>query len=142
MKKEFEASNNSSILLGKIDKKNTKKYGIAKVKKNKKSGGIGYIENIVEKPNSKRAPSNLFAVGRYIFSHELISFLSKTKADKNGEIQLTDAIDDFLKFKKVVAHSLDGKFYDCGEKLGYLIANIEFSMKDNDIKKNIKSYFK
>ena len=100
------------------------------------------IENIVEKPNSKRAPSNLFAVGRYIFSHELISFLSKTKADKNGEIQLTDAIDDFLKFKKVVAHSLDGKFYDCGEKLGYLIANIEFSMKDNDIKKNIKSYFK
>ena len=72
----------------------------------------------------------------------MISFLSKTKADKNGEIQLTDAIDDFLKFKKVVAHSLDGKFYDCGEKLGYLIANIEFSMKDNDIKKNIKSYFK
>ena len=142
MKSQYELTHKSSILLGKANKNEIKKYGIAKVKKNKQSGGLGFIEQMIEKPSLKKAPSNLFAVGRYVFSYELISYLSMTKADKKGEVQLTDAIDDYLKTNEVVGHQLEGKFYDCGNKHGHLIANIEYSLKDIEIKRKIMSYFK
>lgn len=142
MRKEYDLTGKSSILLGKVKKKDIKKYGIVKVNKNKLNHETDIVIKIIEKPSLKNAPSNLFAVGRYVFSYDLIEFLSKTKFDKNGEIQLTDAIESFLKKNQVNAHYLKGNFYDCGDKIGNLIANIEYSKKDPILKKEILNHFK
>ena len=96
MKEIFETNNNSSILLAKAKQKDINKYGIAKVKKIKHQD-FSIIEKIIEKPSLKKAPSNLYAVGRYIFENNIIEFLEKVSPDKSGEIQLTDAIDLLLK---------------------------------------------
>jgi UTP--glucose-1-phosphate uridylyltransferase len=142
MKKDFEKNNTSSILLGEVQKKDISKYGITKIKE-EKIPGPRIIESMIEKPSLKNAPSNLFAVGRYIFTNEIIKILSKIKPDKNNEIQLTDAIDNFLRENgKIYGYKLDGKIHDCGNKLGYLIANIEYSKSDPEIGRALKSYLR
>ena len=88
MKSQYELTHKSSILLGKANKNEIKKYGIAKVKKNKQSGGLGFIEQMIEKPSLNKAPSNLFAVGRYVFSYELISYLSRLRQIKKEKFNL------------------------------------------------------
>lgn len=142
MKEIFETNNNSSILLAKAKQKDINKYGIAKVKKIKHQD-FSIIEKIIEKPSLKRAPSNLYAVGRYIFENNIIEFLEKVSPDKSGEIQLTDAIDLLLKEKiKILGINLEGNVFDCGEKFGFLAANIEFSKNDTELKKQIKEFLK
>ena len=139
----FEKQEIPSILFGKAKKVDISKYGIAQIKKNSKLPGLGYIERIIEKPSIKKAPSNLFAVGRYIFNNNFFRYLSKVKPDKSDEIQLTDAIDDYIKDKnKVSAFSLDGEVFDCGDNAEYILANLEFAMKDPAIKTKIKNYLK
>ena len=138
MKKNFEKCGESSILLGKVKKTNIQKYGIAKLKDKNKKNVFFPLDDIIEKPEPDQAPSNLFAAGRYIFENDILSFLSKEKPDSTGEIQLSGAISNFLKSnRKLNGHLLDGKVYDCGSKLGYTIANLVFSFKDSDIKKEL-----
>ncbi len=143
MKKKFEEDGISSMLLGKALKKDLNKYGIVKLRKNQKTSCDGLIEKIIEKPSISRAPSNLFAAGRYIFDYKLMSYLSKIKPDKSGEIQLTDAIDLYIKNEnKLDGYLLEGVLHDCGDKLGYLKANIEFAKKDPSISKEFIKYLK
>ena len=143
MKKNFEINEISSILLGKVKKADISKYGIAKIRKNSKLPGLGFVENIIEKPSLEKAPSNLYAAGRYIFTNDFFKYLSKVKPDKLNEIQLTDAIDLFIKdYKKVNAFPLDGKIFDCGDNVQLILANLEFAMKDPIMKSKIKNYLK
>ena len=101
------------------------------------------VEEIIEKPSIKKAPSNLFATGRYIFSNDFFLFLSKTKPDKSNEIQLTDAIENYINDgRKVNAFSLEGEIFDCGDIAEYIIANLEFALKDPSMKTKIKNYLK
>ena len=133
----------SSILLGKAKKADISKYGIAQIKKNSKLPGLGLIERIIEKPSIKKAPSNLYAAGRYIFNNDFFKYLSKVKPDKSNEIQLTDAIGDYIKNrKKVNAFLLKGDIFDCGDNAEYILANLEFAMKDPAMKTKIKNYLK
>ena len=141
MKISYEKNETSSILLGKAKKADIPKYGIAQIKKNSKFPGIGLIEKIIEKPSVKKAPSNLYAAGRYIFTNDFFNYLSKAKPDKLDEIQLTDSIDLFIRDnKKVSAFPLDGKIFDCGDNLQLILANLEFAMKDPIMKSKIKNY--
>ena len=143
MKRNFEINETSSILLGKAKKADVSKYGIAKIQKNSKLPGLGFVKKIIEKPSLEKAPSNLYAAGRYIFTNDFLKYLSKVKPDKSNEIQLTDAIDLFIKDnKKVNAFPLDGKIFDCGENVQLILANFEFAMKDSIMKSKIKSYLK
>lgn len=143
MKKNFEINETSSLLLGKVKKTDISKYGIAKIRENSKSPELGFIEKIIEKPSIKKAPSDLYAVGRYIFTNDFFKYLSKVKPDKSNEIQLTDAIDFFIKDnKKVYAFPLDGKIFDCGENIQLILANLEFAMKDPLMRSHIKNYLK
>lgn len=143
MKKNFEMNETSSLLLGKVKKTDISKYGIAKIRENSKSPELGFIEKIIEKPSIKKAPSDLYAVGRYIFTNDFFKYLSKVKPDKSNEIQLTDAIDFFIKDnKKVYAFPLDGKIFDCGENIQLILANLEFAMKDPLMRSHIKNYLK
>jgi UTP--glucose-1-phosphate uridylyltransferase len=143
MRLNFEKGEISSVLLGKAKKADISKYGIAQIKKNSKLPGLGLIEKIIEKPSTKKAPSNLFAAGRYIFNNDFFTYLSKVKPDKSNEIQLTDAIEHYIKDgKKVNAFPLEGDIFDCGDNVEYILANLAFAMKDPKIKSKIKNYLK
>jgi len=134
LKEDFERTHTSQILLGKISIKEANKYGIAKIEKNK-------VKKIIEKPSRKNAPSNLFVVGRYIFSNNIFDYLSKLKKIKNNELELTQALQDYLDDENELNFSnLEGSFYDCGDQLGYAKAFIDFSLKDNEIGSDIKKY--
>ncbi|MBK87040.1 MAG: UTP--glucose-1-phosphate uridylyltransferase [Flavobacteriaceae bacterium] len=143
MRLNFEKEEISSVLLGKVKKADISKYGIAQIKKNSKLPGLGLIKKMIEKPSIKEAPSNLYAAGRYIFNNNFFSYLSKVQPDKSNEFQLTDAIDDYIKDNnKVNAFSLDGKIFDCGDNVEYILANLEFAMRDPLMKTKIKNYLK
>jgi len=142
MKKSFQKNAISSILLGVANRSEIRKYGIAKLKKIRDKNSY-IIQKIIEKPSLQNAPSNRFAVGRYVFENKIFEYLAKTGPDKSGEIQLTEAIDSFLKKgNQVFGFPLNGKVFDCGEKTGYLSANLEFAKKDPLLKRYIKNYMK
>lgn len=98
------------------------------------------ILTIIEKPQREYAPSNLAAVGRYIFTPAIFNCLKQTKADERGEIQLTDAIYRLLNEQNVQAYQFQGKRYDCGSKLGYLQATVELGLRHNEIGSAFRDY--
>lgn len=143
MKENFEKTGKSSILLGKVRKSDVQNYGIAKFNKKSMKNIFFQLDDIIEKPSPKKAPSNLFVAGRYIFDNEILVFLDKEKPDTSGEIQLTGAVSKYLKSsKKLNGLLLEGNIYDCGNKLGYLIANLAYSLKDNITRKEVLKYLR
>jgi UTP--glucose-1-phosphate uridylyltransferase len=98
------------------------------------------IQDIIEKPAPDLAPSNLGAVGRYIFVPEIFDCLKRTSPGVGNEIQLTDAIRLLLKEQPVYAYKFRGKRYDTGDKLGYIETIIDFALKDPHLKKNLKKF--
>ena len=89
---------------------------------------MSLLNEIVEKPKPKDAPSNVAVVGRYILSNKIFSFLSTQIAGSGGEIQLTDAIAELMKIENVFSFNFDGIRYDCGSKQGYLQATVNLAM--------------
>ncbi len=143
MKDNYEIHEIDSILLGKAKKIDIPKYGIAQIKKNFNLPGLELVEKIIEKPSLKKAPSNFFAAGRYIFNNNFFKYLSKAKPDKSNEVQLTDAIDKYIQDNnEVCAFHLDGEVFDCGDNIQYILANLEFAIKDPKIKPHIKKFLK
>lgn len=100
------------------------------------------IEGIVEKPKTDEAPSNLAAIGRYILPGQIMEILKQTGKGAGGEIQLTDAIQKLLTEKVLLAYRFEGKRYDCGDKLGYLEANVEMGLHHPDLGDGFRSYLK
>ena len=100
------------------------------------------INSIVEKPQPKDAPSTLGVIGRYVFNPEIFDCLEKIKPGKGGEIQLTDAIQMLLSQQSIFAYEFEGKRYDCGDKLGFMKANIEFSKRHPEIGKEFIEFLK
>jgi UTP--glucose-1-phosphate uridylyltransferase len=98
------------------------------------------IQDIIEKPTLDLAPSNLGAVGRYIFVPEIFDCLKRTPPGVGNEIQLTDAIRLLLKEQPVYAYKFQGKRYDTGDKLGYIETIIDFALKDPHLQKNLKKF--
>lgn len=86
------------------------------------------IKQIVEKPAPDKAPSNLAVVGRYILPGSVFKYLEVTKPGAGGEIQLTDAIAELIKHERMLAHPFQGHRFDCGSKLGFLQANLEYGL--------------
>jgi UTP--glucose-1-phosphate uridylyltransferase len=87
------------------------------------------MEAIIEKPKQENAPSNLAVVGRYILSDKIWNLLKHTAPGAGNEIQLTDAIASLIEQEQVDAFYMTGKSHDCGSKLGYMKAFVEYSMK-------------
>ncbi|KTD16429.1 UTP--glucose-1-phosphate uridylyltransferase GalU [Legionella jordanis] len=104
------------------------------------SNNYSTILAMIEKPQRELAPSNLAAVGRYIFTPEIFSSLRQTVPDSKGEIQLTDGIRGLLKQQKVQAYQFHGKRYDCGSKLGYLQATVELGLIHPEIGQEFNDY--
>ena len=98
------------------------------------------VNNIVEKPKPVDAPSTLAVVGRYILTPKIFDCLEKVQPGKGGEIQLTDGIADLMQQESVLAYRFNGKRFDCGSKLGFMKANVEYALKHAEISTDFKAY--
>lgn len=128
-------SGRAQILVTPVEPYEVDQYGIIDCGDKKLSPGDSIpAKNLVEKPNINNSHYNLGMVGRYILPTTLFSNLTKTKAGKDNEIQLTDALASFLKEPKgsINAFCMRGAYYDCGHKLGYIKAQIAASINDDD----------
>lgn len=123
-----------------VPQEETNKYGV--VKPAVLDERVYKIEDIVEKPQPADAPSNLAVVGRYILTPRIFKMLEKTGAGAGGEIQLTDAIAALLEEEQVLAYEFQGKRYDCGNKLGYLQATVEYGLKHEELNAEFRDYLK
>lgn len=123
------------------DKQDLSRYGIAKVKPVK--GNVYQIEDIVEKPDPAKAPSNLAAHGAYILPPEIFPIIENLKPGRGGELWLPEAIDQLLKIETVYACEIkNATYYDTGNKFEYLKTVIEFSLRHPDLNGDLRSYLK
>lgn len=139
MVKKYNANPGNMVAVAEVDKKLTDRYGIVKPKGEVKSN-ILQIADMVEKPKPADAPSNISIVGRYILEPGIFKKLEKTEKGAGGEIQLTDAMKSMIRSTNTYGYMLDGERLDCGNPLGFLQANIEFALKDEQIAENAKKY--
>ena len=137
---QHQKEQSSVIAIEDIPKEKTVQYGIVDVGDSKNN--LYKINSIVEKPQPIDAPSTLGVIGRYVFNPEIFDCLEKIKPGKGGEIQLTDAIQMLLDQPTIFAYLFEGKRYDCGDKLGFMKANIEFSKKHPEIGKEFTEFLK
>ncbi|KUJ74759.1 UTP--glucose-1-phosphate uridylyltransferase [Thiomicrospira sp. XS5] len=138
MAEQYRKMHTSVVALEAVPEDQVEKYGIASVK-----GPDLRIIELVEKPKPSEAPSNLSVVGRYIFTPRVMEILKTTKPGAGGEIQLTDAMDELLSEEVMFGFEFkNGKTYDCGDKLGYLQANVEYALRDKKLGGDFKKYLK
>lgn len=139
--KAYEEFNSPVIAGVRIEEKNLNRYGIADVTPVR--GNIFKINNIVEKPEASEAPSNLATHGNYLLTPDIFEILSGLKPQKNGEIWIAQAIDELIKKRDVYAVELaNAKYYDCGSKIDYLKAVVDFGLKHEDTNSQFREYLK
>jgi len=140
MAQAHAASGGSIVGVQTVAPAETDKYGI--VATDAEHGRMAEVTRIVEKPKPAEAPSTLAVVGRYLLSPAIFDRLENVGRGAGGEIQLTDAIAALLGSEKVHAFRFDGKRYDCGSKLGYLEATVEFALKHPELGERFSAYLR
>ena len=121
-----------------VPRKETSQYGIVDARE--LEVGVHKINSMVEKPKPEDAPSTLGVVGRYILTPRIFSHLEKVQAGAGGEIQLTDGIASLLQQEQVLAYAYKGIRYDCGSKIGYLKATVQFALKHPEVNGEFRDY--
>jgi UTP--glucose-1-phosphate uridylyltransferase len=135
MRRHYEEHGCSVVSVQTVPRDKTSSYGIVSLET-----GQSRIRGIVEKPAPAEAPSNLAVVGRYLLTPTIFEKLKSTGRGAGGEIQLTDGIADLLADEPVHAFTFEGIRYDCGSKLGYLQANVEYGLRDPEVQDRFKTY--
>ncbi len=141
MAEVFAAYGCSVLGVQNVPKQDTDKYGIVTLE-SKITPRIGKISHIVEKPKPDKAASTLAVVGRYLLTASIFDDLAKIGKGAGGEIQLTDGIAQLMKREPVYAFEFEGKRYDCGSKLGYLQATVEYALKHPTLSKDFARYLR
>ncbi len=140
MVKQYEKNEESIVAVQEVPANDVDKYGIVSIEKfNHK---IARIQSIIEKPSLEKAPSRYAAVGRYIFTPEIFDCLEETGPDHRNEVQVTDAIEKLIHRETVNAFCFAGKRYDCGSKIGYMKATVEYALKHSEIGDAFNNYLK
>lgn len=134
----YNSAGGTVIGAQRVDWTDVGKYGIIDGAADER--GVYSVSRLVEKPAQGEAPSNLAVLGRYILGGDIFDLLRSTKPGKNGEIQLTDALDAQARRGDVRAIDFDGDHYDIGSKLGFLKATVEFALRDDEISDSFRSY--
>ena len=133
------AEKQASVLgVQQVPRSQTASYGIVAV--GTREGRLSRLESIVEKPKPADAPSTLAVVGRYVLTPRVFDKLETTERGAGGEIQLTDAIAALLEDEAVYAYQFEGKRYDCGSKLGYLQATVEYALNHSSLGREFEKY--
>ena len=127
------------VAVSPVPEDQTHLYGIVGVKDSKAK--VTPITGMVEKPPRGTAPSNLHITGRYILQPEIFALLAKQERGAGGEIQLTDSMIKLSEMPDQSFHAVrfDGKIYDCGSKIGFLLANIAYAMARDDLAPSLKT---
>lgn len=136
----FQETNNSIVAVQEIPSAETQRYGVVGLSEQKNQ--LGKIKQIVEKPISTEAPSNLGVVGRYILTPKIIDCLEHTSMGKGNELQLTDAIAKLLTHEAVYSWQFAGTRYDCGSKLGYLQATIAYALQHSEVSEEFRAFLR
>ncbi|POZ62653.1 UTP--glucose-1-phosphate uridylyltransferase GalU [Chromobacterium alticapitis] len=136
----FGETHSSILGVETVAPEDTASYGIVQVEANAK--GNQRVRHIVEKPRPEEAPSNLAVVGRYILTPRIFDKLVNTRAGAGGEIQLTDGIAALMKDEPVLALPFKGTRYDCGSKLGYLKATVNYGLKHHEVSEEFSAFLR
>jgi UTP--glucose-1-phosphate uridylyltransferase len=133
----------SVVAIMEVPREEVHRYGVIRGAPLEDEGGRVYqVEDLVEKPSTEDAPSNLAIIGRYILTPEIFPALRRTERGRGGEIQLTDGLRRLLSAERVLAYRFRGKRHDAGEKLGFLKATVEFALKNSELGAEFRKYLK
>ncbi len=128
----FDKTGYNQVMVEPVPQEQVHQYGVVDIAGKKiNAGENAAIKNMVEKPNNDEAPSNLAITGRYVVSTAIWDLLEYTPPGAGGEIQLTDALLQLRHLETLEAYHLKGKSHDCGSKLGYMLANVEYAMQSS-----------
>lgn len=136
----FNEYKTSILGVQKVNENDVMKYGIIKglyIEEN-----VYKVKALIEKPTIDEAPSNIAILGRYIITPQIFEVLNNVKPGKNGEIQLTDELQQLISIEAMYACEFVGNRYDVGDNLGLLQANIEFALKRGDLREKLVKYIK
>jgi UTP--glucose-1-phosphate uridylyltransferase len=139
MVEQFNETQCSVLGVEEVPPEETGKYGVIDPVPTD-TPGLWNVRGIVEKPRPEDAPSNVAVVGRYILTPRIFELLAEQRAGAGGEIQLTDAIARLLQEERVTAYEFKGQRFDCGSKLGYLKATVEFALQHPELQDDFKAY--
>lgn len=131
----------SQVMVEPVPEDDVSNYGVADCGGAKLQPGESHLMTaVVEKPAQDEAPSNLAVVGRYVLPQEIWSLLERTPMGAGDEIQLTDAIAMLMETQQVEAYHIRGRSHDCGSKLGYMKAFVEYGMRHNELGEEFSDY--
>ncbi len=136
----YDQYNSTVIAVERVSKDKVNRYGI--VGGNMISDRITELNEMVEKPEIGKAPSNLAIAGRYILTPEIFKAIEKTSRGKGNEIQLTDALRIILAQEKIMSYTIEGKRYDIGNKIDFLKTTVEFALKRDEFREPFTEYLK
>ncbi|HKC31311.1 MAG TPA: UTP--glucose-1-phosphate uridylyltransferase GalU [Burkholderiales bacterium] len=140
MAQVFSREDASLLGVEEVPRDQTQSYGIVTVER--MDGDIARIHSIVEKPKPAEAPSTLAVIGRYVLTPRIFELLGELTPGAGGEIQLTDAIAQLLSHERVLAVRLPGRRFDCGSKLGYLQATVEYGVRHPEVGQDFARFLK
>jgi UTP--glucose-1-phosphate uridylyltransferase len=140
MAQVYEAKRASVLGVQSVPRQDTEKYGIVAVEAD--GSPTSRVRSIVEKPKPAVAPSTLAVVGRYVLSPAIFEHLERIGQGAGGEIQLTDGIAALMREEAVYAYRFEGKRYDCGSKLGYLQATVEYALAHPQLGRDFRRYLR
>jgi UTP--glucose-1-phosphate uridylyltransferase len=140
MAQVYESKRASILGVQVVPRNDSDKYGIVAVEADRSA--TSRVRSIVEKPKPAVAPSNLAVVGRYVLSPSIFEHLERIGRGAGGEIQLTDGIGALMREEAVYAYRFEGKRYDCGSKLGYLQATVEFALGHPALGREFRRYLR
>jgi UTP--glucose-1-phosphate uridylyltransferase len=140
MAQVFAREGASLLGVEEVPRDQTQSYGIVTIER--MDGDMARIRSIVEKPRPAEAPSNLAVIGRYVLTPRIFDLLGEVTPGAGGEIQLTDAISQLLSHERVLAVRLPGRRFDCGSKLGYLQATVEYGVRHPEVGQDFARFLK
>jgi UTP--glucose-1-phosphate uridylyltransferase len=140
MVQRFSRLRASMVAVMEVPNTETDKYGI--INGTDIEDNVIQLKGLVEKPKPESAPSNLAIIGRYILTPEIFSILSEKKKGAGGEIQITDAMEILLQTQPIFGYRFEGRRFDCGDKAGFQMANIVYSLEREDIGNTLMPFIK
>ena len=138
MVEAYEKVGGNIICVQEVPRERTASYGI--VSPGAQDGGLTEVKGLVEKPSPEEAPSTLAVVGRYILQPEIMDLLGRQERGAGGEIQLTDAMARLIGTQPFHGVTFEGERHDCGDKIGFVIANLALALKREDVAPAVRAF--
>ncbi len=136
----YEDTNGNVVAVVEVPREHTDRYGILKIGAD--DGRMVEVKGLVEKPAPHAAPSNLSIIGRYVLMPEVIGHLEKMERGAGNEIQLTDGMAKLIGYQPFHGLRYEGQRFDCGNKMGYLEAQIAFALSRPDMADAVRGFLK